>query len=334
MVGAAAVNAVSSEFKAEVYREGKQWELICQKGIITTPVTCINDNIPKRKTGTCISFILDPEIWREEEVDLARLKSRLKELAYLNPNLLITYTQDEEEKEEYIYPGGIETYVADISQNNTKLCEPIFLHNHQNSDMGIDIGFVYTTGYTQQIRSYVNNVPTERAGDHVAGFKLGIVRTVHAYIEQNDIKGMNDITQDDMLEGIIAIVSVKVKEPRFEGQAKTAIRMPELKSAVAEKVQDVLFEFLSKNPKAASEIMDKISSAAKARMAAKKARQAARDQTKKLNTITLPGKLKACNSRDPEKCELFLVEGKQAELLSLNVLNCWKSYWGNQQRSL
>lgn len=310
-VGSSAVNAVSTIFQVDVYRDGYHYQIICEKGIVTTPVTKL-ETVSKNRTGTTVTFVLDPEIWREEEIQLNELKQRLQELAYLNPGLIVTYTEDNTETISYQYPEGIQTYIQNLTANTTHICEPILLQNHKNPDMGMDIAFLYTSGYTQNLRSYVNTVPTERAGDHVAGFKLGIVRTINTYISQNNIKGMSDITQDDMLEGITAIIAVQVKEPRFEGQAKTAIRMPELKTAVAERVQDVLFEFLSKNQKTASTILDKISNAAKARLAAKRARQAARDQTKKLSTITLPGKLKACSSKDPEKCELFLVEGDSA----------------------
>jgi DNA gyrase subunit B len=310
MVGASSVNATSELFIVDVYQNEHRYHMECKEGIVTHHVSK-EEKISKSKTGTTVKFILDKKIWPDSDVDIVKLKYRIKQIAYLNPKLVLYFKQDNEGEIKYSYPEGISAYLTDISKNTNPICNPIILTKIKE-DIHVNLAFLYSSGYKQEIYTFVNNVATERAGDHMAGFKLGIGRTINKYIKDNSVKGMHDILSEDMLEGIIAIVAVRVKNPRFEGQGKTAIRMPELKTAVADCTEDIFYEYLSKNPKVAKEILNKISDAAKARLAAKRARQEVRNQKSTMSSITLPGKLKACSCRDPKKTELFLVEGDSA----------------------
>ena len=306
-VGASCVNAVSEYFKAQVYKEGYEYSIIFSKGILTEDFKKqeIKD---KKKHGTTISFILDKTIWKEDTIDYTKLKNRVQQIAYLNPSLTLTYVYENDEPTVYHYPDGLHTYLNVLASDDKRLCNDIILHKKEH-DIEVDLGFTYTKSYQSEYFTFVNNVETSRAGDHLAGFKTGIHKAIVQYYKDNKLKEPNNMTQDDCLEGIVAIIAVKVKDPKFEGQGKTAIRMPELRSLVSQVTCDAYYEYLSKNPKITKVILEKISQAMNARIAARKARQAVRDQKSIMKSISLPGKLKSCSSRDPEKSEIFLVEG-------------------------
>jgi DNA gyrase subunit B len=308
-VGASATNATSLVFDVTVKKDKTVYFMECHKGIITTHLKVIG-TCGARDTGTTISFILDPEIWTDDEIHVDKLNERIRQIAYLNPGLTISFTKDKEDTIVYHYPEGLHQYLKDIVDTGTSLIDPIILSSMKD-DIGIDIAFTYADNYRQDLYSFVNNVATERAGDHLTGFKFGVNKAISRYIKDNDPKNkkLQHIVQDDTLEGIIAIVAVRVKEPRFEGQGKTAIRMPKLRGIVSDITSDALYEYLSKNPSVAKKLLEKVGGAAHARIAAKQARQAARDQKNTLSSISLPGKLKSCSSRVPEECEIFLVEG-------------------------
>ena len=307
-LGAAATNATSSEFDVTIKRDKTVYRMRCQKGIIKQHLTKVGTTTAK-DTGTEISFILDPEIW-DDELDLKKLAQRVKQIAYLNPGLTVRLIIDNEEKV-YSFPDGLKQYISDLLKNTTPLTDTIILSS-QKDDCHVDLAFAYADNYRSELFSFVNNVATERAGDHLTGFKSGLHKSVSTYVDKNDVKKMKDITQDDVLEGITAIVSVKVKDPRFEGQGKTAIRMPRLRAIVSDIVSQAFFEYLSKNPAVAKKICEKISAAAHARVAAKKARDNARTAKEHLSNIVLPGKLTSCTSRKSEECEIFIVEGDSA----------------------
>ena len=318
-VGASCVNAVSSYFKAQVFKEGYEYSLVFEKGRLKENFqkTEIKD---KKKHGTTISFILDTEIWKNDTVDYKKLKDRIQQIAFLNPSLSLTYTYDKEEPISYHYPEGLQTYLDMLVSKEKRICDSIILHKKEN-DIEADLGFTFSPSYQQEYYTFVNNVETSRAGDHLAGFKFGIHKAISQYLKDNKMKTPTNMTQDDCLEGIVAIIAVKVKDPKFEGQGKTAIRMPELRTVVSQLTCDAYYEYLSKNPKIAKTILDKITQAMNARVAARKARQAVRDQKSIMKSISLPGKLKSCSSRDPEKTEIFLVEGDSAAGSALQARN-------------
>lgn len=318
-VGASCVNAVSSYFKTQVFKEGYEYSLVFEKGRLKENFqkTEIKD---KKKHGTTISFILDTEIWKDDTIDYKKLKDRIQQIAFLNPSLSLTYTYDKEESISYHYPEGLQTYLDMLVSKEKRICDSIILHKKEN-DIEADLGFTFSPSYQQEYYTFVNNVETSRAGDHLAGFKFGIHKAISQYLKDNKMKTPANMTQDDCLEGIVAIIAVKVKDPKFEGQGKTAIRMPELRTVVSQLTCDAYYEYLSKNPKIAKTILDKIIQAMNARVAARKARQAVRDQKSIMKSISLPGKLKSCSSRNPEKTEIFLVEGDSAAGSALQARN-------------
>lgn len=310
MVGASCVNAVSDYFKAQVYKNGYEYSIGFKKGLLTEDFSKakIDD---KKKHGTTISFILDDTIWKEDRIDFDKLKNRVQQIAYLNPKLTITYTYGNEDPVVYHYPEGLRAYLSVLAPSDKRICDDIILHKKEN-DIEADLGFLYTSSYNSDYVTCVNNVETSRAGDHLAGFKTGIHKAIVQYYADNKLKEPSGLTQEDCLEGIVAIIAVKVKDPKFEGQGKTAIRMPELRTMVSKVTSEAYYEYLSKNPKITKTILDKITQAANARIAARKARQAVREQKSLMKSISLPGKLKSCSSRDPRKSEIFLVEGDSA----------------------
>lgn len=322
-MGASCVNAVSSDFLAEVRKDGCRYTIEFRKGVLYQDMK--TEPIQSKQHGTTITFTLDPDIWKEP-IDYVKLRARIKQIAYLNPGLTLLY-RDNDTSETFHFPDGIHTYLDNLAAKD-RLCDPIVLHQEENG-IAVDLGFVYTSGYSQDYYTFVNNVETTRAGDHLTGFKAGIVKSIQTYVKDNQLKGCDDLTSEDCLEGMTAVISVKVKDPKFEGQGKTAVRMPELRAAVSDITRDAFYVYLSKNPKTAKIILAKLQQAAKARLAARKARQAVREQKSRLQSISLPGKLTACSSRNPEECELFLVEGESP---SLKAMNCWKAK-ANQQRS-
>lgn len=313
MVGASCVNAVSNYFRADVFKDGFVYSVTYSKGIIKKDFSKEEfvDKRIKNKHGTKITFRLDPEVWKNETVDYDKLQKRVQQIAYLNPSLTLTYLYGNNEPITYHYPEGLHTYLNALVSEDKRICNNIVLHKKEN-DIEVDLGFTYSQTYQTDYYTFVNNVETSRAGDHLAGFKTGIHKAIVQYYKDNKLKEPNGLTQDDCLEGITAIVAVKVKDPKFEGQGKTAIRMPELRSLVSSVTCEAYYEYLSKNPKITKIILDKISQAMNARIAARKARQAVRDQKSIMKSISLPGKLKSCSSRNPEKSEIFLVEGDSA----------------------
>ena len=312
-VGASCVNAVSNYFKAEVFKDGFLYSVVYNRGIIKEDFKKeeIVDTKLKNNHGTKITFRLDSEVWKDETIDYDKLQKRVQQIAYLNPTLTLTYIYDNNEPIVYHYPEGLHTYLNSLVSEDKRICNNIVLHKKEN-DIEVDLGFTYSQTYQSEYYTFVNNVETSRAGDHLAGFKTGIHKAIIQYYKDNKLKEPNGLTQDDCLEGITAIVAVKVKDPKFEGQGKTAIRMPELRSLVSNVTKEVYYEYLSKNPKITKIILEKISQAMNARIAARKARQAVRDQKSIMKSISLPGKLKSCSSKDPEKSEIFLVEGDSA----------------------
>lgn len=323
LVGASCVNAVSSNYHVEVKRDGKVYSTTFEKGIITEHTretgVCKAD-----EHGTTTTFTLDDDIWTEDVLDLHRIDRRCRQLAYLNPGLVMVVYFDTvdangntvQKQEQYCYPEGVKAYVEKLTKGKVALVEPELITNSVETEesgvVDVAVGFAYTDSYNSDIKGFVNNINTEYGGDHVTGVKEGIAKAITRYAtEENLVKNSSDIKQNDVLEGLTAIVSVTVADPNYEGQGKNNLRMKEVRTACRETVSDYLFDYLSRDVNRAKIIIEKALAAAKARAAAKKARDAARGITKAANSGSLPEKFANCSSNDPEESEVFLVEGKQ-----------------------
>jgi DNA gyrase subunit B len=302
--------------------------------------------IKKDKTGTEVHYILDKEVWGNEWFDFTHIRNRLKEIAYLNPGLTIVFyvnSHDSEGKEVMIedtfnFPEGVKEYIADATKNKTQLAKPLVTSKEveytvqvhpskvvagkvvtdysksidEDRKMSIDIALVYTDAYSSTLISFVNNVRTEYGGDHETGFKMGIFAAVKKYLlEKKLIKNDKDVESDDCREGMTAIVSVKLRDPNFEGQGKGKIRMSMVRSAVKNAIEGTMTDFLNEDDNRASALMDKVMRAVKAREAARKARNIARG-IKSIERVQSVEGLADCSSKNPDECEIFLVEGDSA----------------------
>ena len=322
-VGASCVNAVSEGMRLTIRTGGKEYQAGFAKGHITEKLHEVGV-AEDGKTGTEVHFLLDKEIWGEETYDFKKIEKRMRQLAYLNPGLTYylyfdsTDAEGNEVKLEktYCYPEGIKDYVNKLSKSKTPLTDTAYfvktVADSKVGDIEVSVAFMYTDSYSQDVHCFVNNIATEAGGDHLTGFKMGSYKAVERYaLETGAIKDAKDIESDDAREGMISIISVKVKEPKFEGQGKSKIKMPEVRNAVKQVVEEYMYDYLGQDSNRAKGVMEKVQKAAKARLAAKRAREAARGQKEGLEG-GLPGKLSDCASKDPEESEIYLVEGDSA----------------------
>ena len=324
-VGVSCVNALSDYLRAEIHREGKVFVQEYSKGKPLADVKVTGD---ASDTGTTVTFHPDPEIFTVTTVyDYNTLAARLRELAYLNKGITLTLTdmrskvkpEDDESASEGEYrkdvfysKEGLKEFVEYLDAGAEKLIEtPICLET--DKIIPIEIALQYNTGFSEKIYSYVNNINTIEGGTHLQGFKMGLTRTLKSYAEKNGMlsKLKFDLAADDFREGLTAVVSVKVSEPQFEGQTKTKLGNQEVVSAVSQATASAMETYLEENPRDAKSIVDKVILAATARHAARKAREMVQRKTV-MSGAGMPGKLADCSERDPEKCELFLVEGDSA----------------------
>ena len=330
-VGVSCVNALSDLLVAEVHREGKIFLQKYSKGKPLTPVEVVGES---NNTGTIITFHPDPEIFQQTQVyKYDTLAARLRELSYLNKGIHIRltderelvdeYTTDENgnskptgkqifRSEEFYSQEGLKQFIEYLDAGaDTLIPEPICVNS--NKIIPIDIALQYNNGYSEKIYSYVNNINTIEGGTHLQGFKMGLSRSLKSYAEKNNLlaKLKDPLAPEDFREGLTAVISVKVAEPQFEGQTKTKLGNPEVTSAVSQATSAAIDVFLEENPKLARIIIDKIVLAATARSAARRAREMVQRKTY-MGGAGMPGKLADCSEKDPEKCELFLVEGDSA----------------------
>ncbi|GEP93633.1 DNA gyrase subunit B [Chitinophaga terrae (ex Kim and Jung 2007)] len=320
-VGVSCVNALSTRLHVTVEREGKIFEQEYHRGIPQYAVREIGDS---GKTGTTTHFKPDGEIFKETTYNREILASRLRELSYLNRKINITLI-DEREKDDdgnffsetFYSEGGIKEFIQMLDKSgrrNPLLPTPIYVEAHDvASNVAVEVALVYNDAFSENIFSYVNNINTIEGGTHVAGFRRAITRVFKSYGDKNKLfeKSKVEVTGDDFREGLSAIISVKVPEPQFEGQTKTKLGNSDVMGVVDSSVAAVLDAYLEENPKEAKIVINKVVLAAQAREAARKARQLV--QRKSVMTGSgLPGKLADCSDNDPEKCELFLVEGDSA----------------------
>ena len=310
-VGASVVNALSEKYIVEVSRQGFVWRQEYMRG---EPLAPVSKGVQTDKTGTKTTFWPDPEIFTETtEIDCDIIANRLREMAFLNKGLKIIFHRPEGEEEIFHYVGGIGSYVEYLNQNKTCLHDkPIYI-DKVIGDIQVEVAMQYTDAYNENVLSFANNINTHFGGTHLTGFRNSITRVFNDYARKNNILKESDqnLSGEDVREGLTAIVSVKIPNPEFEGQTKEKLGSAEALGAVQDSVRDKLQEWLEFNPKIAKMILEKTLQAQRAREAARRARELTRRKSV-LENSTLPGKLADCSNREPEKCEIFLVEGDSA----------------------
>ncbi len=308
-VGVSVVNALSSKLKMTIYKNGQIYTQEFAKGIPVSDFEIIGKT---KKRGTTIEFWPDSEIFETVDFKYNILAKRLKELAYLNPNIKITLEDEKEQKKEvFHFEGGISQFVEDL--NKKEAITKVFHFDNKVDDIEIDIALLYNTSYSETFFSFVNNIKTIEGGTHESGFRAGLTRAVTNYKNHNAAQRERDIkiSGDDVREGLIAIVSVKVPEPQFEGQTKGKLGSSYVKPLVQKTTYEMILKYFEENPIEAKIIMNKALSAARGREAAKKARDLTRRKDS-MSVGTLPGKLSDCQSKDASISELYLVEGDSA----------------------
>lgn len=316
-VGASVVNALSEWLEVYVHREGHIYYQRFENG--GTPVGSLKvvGDCDQEETGTTVVFKADPEIFTETTVyDYDVLSQRLRELAFLNKGLKLVLEDerlDPAKVDEYHYEGGLREYVAFLNKNKTPLHDHIIDCEDTMNDISVEIAMQYNDGYQPNIYSFCNNINTHEGGTHEEGFRLALTRVINNYAKSHNFLKDKDesLSGDDCREGLTAIVSVKHPDPQYEGQTKTKLGNAEVRKIVSTILANALDKFLLENPDTAKIIMDKVTLASKARMAAKRAREMTRRKTA-LDVSNLPGKLADCSSKDPSECEIFIVEGDSA----------------------
>lgn len=316
-VGASVVNALSEWLEVYVHREGHIYYQRFENG--GTPVGSLKvvGDCDQKETGTTVIFKADPEIFTETTVyDYGVLSQRLRELAFLNKGLKLVLEDerlDPAKVDEYHYEGGLREYVAFLNKNKTPLHDHIIDCEDTMNDISVEIAMQYNDGYQPNIYSFCNNINTHEGGTHEEGFRLALTRVINNYAKSHNFLKDKDesLSGDDCREGLTAIVSVKHPDPQYEGQTKTKLGNAEVRKIVSTILANALDKFLLENPDTAKIIMDKVTLASKARMAAKRAREMTRRKTA-LDVSNLPGKLADCSSKDPSECEIFIVEGDSA----------------------
>ena len=311
-VGVSVVNALSEWLEVEVQRDGRRYRQKYERGI---KVTELEDAGPAHGTGTQVTFKPDPEIFTVLEYDFGVLSDRLRELAFLNKGLEIVIRDertDDEREEVYKYDGGLAEFVAFLRGARPAVHDNVIYFETSRPEAEIELAMQYDEGFSENTHTFVNNISTHEGGTHLTGFKAALTRTVNDYARRNKIfKKDESLSGDDVREGLTCVLSVKVMEPQFEGQTKTKLGNSEVRGAVEAAVNEHLSAFLEENPKAAKAVIEKSLQAARAREAARKARDLARKKSG-LEGGVLPGKLADCSIADPALSEIYLVEGDSA----------------------
>lgn len=310
-VGASVVNALSSWMKVEVFRDGQVHMMEFKRG---TPVNSLEVTGATEKHGTRTSFLADDKIFDEVDYDFDILSARLRELAFLNKGLRITVSDERENhelSETYYYEGGIREYVEYMNRNKVAIHPQVIYVDDMRDKIQVELALQYTDSYVENVSTYANNIVTKEGGMHLDGFRRALTRTINDYGKRfGYIKDGDKLSGEDVREGLTAIISVKLEEPQFEGQTKQKLGNAEARTIVDQITSTRLTEFLEENPSVGKAILDKGLMAARAREAARKAREITRKSV--LESTTLPGKLADCRSRDPKESEIFIVEGDSA----------------------
>jgi DNA gyrase subunit B len=310
-VGVSVVNALSEVLEVEVKRNGNVYQQRYERGFPVTELKVIGK---AENTGTKIYFKPDYEIFEELEYNFETLSQRLRELSFLNKGLKIII-RDERSGEEAIFQheGGIVDFVKYVNRNKDVIHNPPIYFENNKEGLQVEICLQYNEGYTENIFSFANNINTHEGGTHESGFKTALTRVINDYARKNNIlkENENNLSGEDIREGIMAVISVKVRDPQFEGQTKTKLGNSEIRGLVDSAVGEGMGTFLEENPSVGRKIIEKAVSAARAREAARKARELTRRKSA-LESTSLPGKLADCSSKDPAESELYLVEGDSA----------------------
>ena len=316
-VGVSCVNALSNYLKAEVHRDGKVFTQEYSKGIPQTEVLEVGTTTDR---GTIVTFKPDDSIFTTTVYVYDILASRMRELSFLNKGISLTITDKREQDDDgkditatFLSEGGLSQFVEYLDETRENLIQNVMYMEGEKNGIPVEVAMSYNTSYSENLHSYVNNINTHEGGTHLAGFRRALTRTLKSYAEKSGMLEREKVTVagDDFREGLTAVISVKVMEPQFEGQTKTKLGNSEVSGAVDQLVGEMLNNYLEENPKDAKQIILKVILAAKARQAARKAREMVQRKTV-MSSTGLPGKLSDCSEKDPEKCEIFLVEGDSA----------------------
>ncbi len=313
-VGVSVVNALSSWCSVEVHRQGKIYFQEYKRGVPLAPVKIIGEN---SSSGTIVRFKADDEIFETTEYSFDILSNRLRELAFLNKGIHISFADERisiRREREYQFEGGVKSFVEYLSENKTPILdEPVYIEAKRD-DSELEIAISYNEGYSEQIFTFVNNINTREGGTHLVGFKAGLTRTINDFYKKSSLAkkfNNNPLSGDDVREGITAVISIKLQDPQFEGQTKGKLGNSEVKGLVESLVNEHLTSYFEENPKIIGKILEKTVNAAKARLAARKARDLSRRKNF-LESGGLPGKLADCSEKDPALCEVYIVEGDSA----------------------
>ncbi|OQO68293.1 DNA gyrase subunit B [Enterococcus villorum] len=313
-VGSSVVNALSTQLDVRVYKDGNVYYQEYRRGAVVDDLKIIEQT---DRHGTTVHFTPDPEIFTETTIfDFNKLATRVRELAFLNRGMKISIEDKREEApviKEYHYDGGIKSYVEYLNANKTVIFpEPVYLEGEQQ-DITVEVSMQYTDGYHSNIMSFANNIHTYEGGTHESGFKTALTRVINDYARKQKLMKENDdnLTGEDVREGLTAVISIKHPDPQFEGQTKTKLGNSEVRTVTDRLFSEHFMKFLLENPSVGRQIIEKGLLASKARLAAKRAREVTRRKGA-LEISNLPGKLADCSSNDPERCELFIVEGDSA----------------------
>ena len=314
-VGASVVNALSEWLEVRICSEGRIYFQRYERGHVLEPLKVIGECDPE-KTGTQVSFLPDKEIFEETVYDYDVLKVRLREMAFLTKGLNIILRDDRQEpqyKKEFCYEGGIKEFVSYLNRSKTALYDQIIYCEGTVNDVVVEVALQHNDSYTENCYSFVNNINTPEGGTHLTGFKNALTKTFNDYARKNKLLKDSEpsLNGDDIREGLTAIISIKIGEPQFEGQTKQKLGNSEARGAVDNVVSEQLMIFLEQNPMVAKVILEKSILAQRAREAARKARDLTRRKTA-LDGMALPGKLADCSDKNPENCEIYIVEGDSA----------------------
>ena len=311
-VGVSCVNALSEWLVAEVRQGGKLYRIRFNRGVAERPLSVVGE---AEDTGTTITFYPDGDIFETLDFNYDTMKSRLRELAYLNKGLTIEIADERVEparREVFCYEGGIVSFVESLNRNKETIFENVVYFDAQYVDSEIEVAMQYNDSYTDTILAFANNINTEEGGTHLDGFKAAITKVINDYGKKAGIlKEADKLSGEDVREGLTAVISVKLAEPQFEGQTKTKLGNSSMRAAVAKSVTEGLGTYLEEHPREAKELILKTITAQRAREAARAARETARRKSA-LESTTLPGKLADCTDKDPKVCEIYLVEGDSA----------------------
>ena len=314
-VGASVVNALSDWLEVTIYSEGKIYRQRYERGKVCYPLEVVGTCLPS-KTGTSVSFLPDKTMFEVTEYDFKTLQTRLREMAFLTKGLKITLTDEREDpvrSKIYHYEGGIQEFVQYLNKSTTPLYDDIIYCEGIRDGVQVEVAFQHNDSYSENCYSFVNNINTHEGGTHLAGFKNAITKTFNDYARKNKLlkDSENNLSGDDIREGLTAIISVKISEPQFGGQTKHSLGNTEARAAVDGVVSERLTVYLEQNPQVAKLILEKSILAQRAREAARKARELTRRKSA-LDGFALPGKLADCSDKDPSKCEIYIVEGDSA----------------------